>query len=591
MSASTSRDHVGVKHGTVKQSLKLLAVLMFVLIGLSPAHAQFTGGDGRGDVVFTADVFFLATQLAITTQPVGGPSGLVLATPPVIEVQDEQGNRVTDDSSTEVTVMIESGADGTLGGAQTVTAVNGVATFTDLTLAGAVGEDYVLRFTSDPALTMADSDNVNVSHGVALHLILSGMTDALAAGAERNITATIEDGEGNTVTTGADASLAVVFAQSGGAGTVSGLGSQTAVDGVAALTVTGEDAGSLTLAVSATTGAGEAIEDEITFTITAGAADQLAFVVQPSETMASQTVTPAVIVEIRDSKGNLVTAASDEVTVALTTPGDATLSGTLSVNAEAGVATFADLSVDMVGSYSLTALADGLDPDDSGSFAVTASAADADASTIAANPTEDMVADGSDTSQITVTIRDADGNIRTDGGNDVFIEASLGDLSAVTDQNNGTYSATLTSTDSGTATVTAYLGSSNNGDEIGTTTVAFVAGEATQIVINDGNNQSAMAGEAVTTAPSVIGLDTNQNPVEGVSVTFAVATGDGSITGETATTNVDGIATVGSWTLGTTAGENTLTAAIAGREPAISITFTATVEGDPLFDDRFESQE
>ena len=40
----------------------------------------------------------------------------------------------------------------------------------------------------------------------------------------------------------------------------------------------------------------------------------------------------------------------------------------------------------------------------------------------------------------------------------------------------------------------------------------------------------------------------------GVSVTFAVATGGGSVTGGSATTDATGIATVGSWTLGTTAG-------------------------------------
>jgi len=59
-----------------------------------------------------------------------------------------------------------------------------------------------------------------------------------------------------------------------------------------------------------------------------------------------------------------------------------------------------------------------------------------------------------------------------------------------------------------------------------------------------------------------------------VSVTFAVATGGGSATGLTATTNVSGIATVGSWTLGTTVGSNTLTPQwISDRFPA---NFTAT---------------
>jgi adhesin/invasin len=56
-------------------------------------------------------------------------------------------------------------------------------------------------------------------------------------------------------------------------------------------------------------------------------------------------------------------------------------------------------------------------------------------------------------------------------------------------------------------------------------------------------------------------------------VTFAVATGGGSVTGEAATTGATGIATVAGWTLGTTAGPNTLTATVAGITPVV---FTAT---------------
>lgn len=48
--------------------------------------------------------------------------------------------------------------------------------------------------------------------------------------------------------------------------------------------------------------------------------------------------------------------------------------------------------------------------------------------------------------------------------------------------------------------------------------------------------------------------------MNGQAVTFAVASGGGSITGATASTGSDGIATVGSWTLGTPAGANTMTA-------------------------------
>jgi hypothetical protein len=57
-----------------------------------------------------------------------------------------------------------------------------------------------------------------------------------------------------------------------------------------------------------------------------------------------------------------------------------------------------------------------------------------------------------------------------------------------------------------------------------------------------------------------------------VSVTFAVASGGGSVTGETATSDLSGAATVGSWTLGAQPGTNTLTASAPGLA---AVTFTA----------------
>jgi hypothetical protein len=87
----------------------------------------------------------------------------------------------------------------------------------------------------------------------------------------------------------------------------------------------------------------------------------------------------------------------------------------------------------------------------------------------------------------------------------------------------------------------------------------------------------------VAVAPSVIVGDSSNNPVAGVSVTFAVGTGGGSATGLSATTNAAGIAAVGSWTLGAVAGPNTLTATSAGLTGS-PLTFNATsiVVGTPF---------
>jgi adhesin/invasin len=88
-----------------------------------------------------------------------------------------------------------------------------------------------------------------------------------------------------------------------------------------------------------------------------------------------------------------------------------------------------------------------------------------------------------------------------------------------------------------------------------------------------GDNQSATVASAVTTPPAVLVEDANAVPVAGAQVTFAAASGGGSVTGATQTTNASGIATVGGWILGTTVGTNTLTATTGGLTPVI---FAAT---------------
>lgn len=90
----------------------------------------------------------------------------------------------------------------------------------------------------------------------------------------------------------------------------------------------------------------------------------------------------------------------------------------------------------------------------------------------------------------------------------------------------------------------------------------------------EGNNQSATAGTALLVAPAVKVLDAGGNPVPNVEVRFEIVTGGGTITGGFATTGVDGIARVQSWTLGP-AGVQSLRAIVDGLESQ-PVTFNAT---------------
>jgi hypothetical protein len=90
-----------------------------------------------------------------------------------------------------------------------------------------------------------------------------------------------------------------------------------------------------------------------------------------------------------------------------------------------------------------------------------------------------------------------------------------------------------------------------------------------------GNDQSAAPGAAVAVAPRVVLRDAFNNAVAGVNVQFTVTSGGGSITGPASvTTDAGGSAGVGGWTLGPSAGTNTLTATFPGTSLA-PVVFTA----------------
>ncbi|HET9425924.1 MAG TPA: Ig-like domain-containing protein [Gemmatimonadaceae bacterium] len=126
----------------------------------------------------------------------------------------------------------------------------------------------------------------------------------------------------------------------------------------------------------------------------------------------------------------------------------------------------------------------------------------------------------------------------------------------------------VTAVSLGTAKVTV---TSNSGGSA-LVAISVIVGPPSEVVKSAGDNQTANVISPVLMPPSVVVKDEVGTPVPGASVVFAVASGGGSVTGALATTNANGVASVGAWTLGT-AGENTLTASVDG---ATAATFTAT---------------
>jgi alpha-tubulin suppressor-like RCC1 family protein len=111
------------------------------------------------------------------------------------------------------------------------------------------------------------------------------------------------------------------------------------------------------------------------------------------------------------------------------------------------------------------------------------------------------------------------------------------------------------------------------------TTITLTPGPAATLEASSAVALQATVATAVTTLPAVVVKDASGNGVSGVPVTFAVSTGGGDLTGASQMTNAAGVATLGGWTLPTTAGQHTVTAttnAVSGS----GVAFTATANAD-----------
>lgn len=263
-----------------------------------------------------------------------------------------------------------------------------------------------------------------------------------------------------------------------------------------------------------------------TATATAGAATKLVFSQVPVNTSAGSPITPAVKVAIQDATGNTVTSASDAITIAIgNNPAGGTLSGTLTVGAVNGVATFSGLSIDKSGNgYTLTASAtNGLTGTTSPSFDIVPGAANR--LVFLTGPANRVVGEKFSPA-IQVQVQDA-------GGNPVLIAPQITITSSVAGTLTGTAKVTpvlgtatfnnLAITAAGTAyTLTAFASgvSSITSDEFD-----VAKGSTTIAITSPASGGTSVFGQVVT-----FGYDINPvSPAVG-SLTGTVTISDGSDT-------------------------------------------------------------
>jgi hypothetical protein len=196
-------------------------------------------------------------------------------------------------------------------------------------------------------------------------------------------------------------------------------------------------------------------------------------------------------------------------------------------------------------------------------------------STIAVDPA--TIDAGTGTATVAVTVLDVNGNPVP--GATVVLQASGGGntLSQPTGATgpSGTAIGTISSSVPGTKVISAII----NGSIPVTQTTQVTVTDApiapvTRIEGIEGDNQNTPAGNQVPIQPAVRVVNPEGQPVPGVTVTFVVTSGGGSVVDATQVTNSEGIARVGSWRLGPNPGVNRLEARAASFDGS-PVVFTA----------------
>jgi hypothetical protein len=395
------------------------------------------------------------------------------------------------------------------------------------------------------------------------------------------VTVAIQDANGNTVTTATDG-VTISIGTNPGSGTLTGTATVAAVNGVATfsdLSINKAGTGyTLSASASGLTGATSG-----TFDVTPGAAAKLAFTVQPSNVIASAAITPAVQVSILDAFDNLVTSATDNVTVAIgNNPSGGTLSGTATVAATGGVATFADLSINRAGTgYTLAASSGSVTGATSAAFGVAAGAASK--LVITTQPSDTAQSGTAFPRQPVVQLQDAAGNVVAQSGIGVTAAIASG---------GGTLAGTATvNTDaSGTATFTGLGISGTVGDRTlsfsantlaaaTSSTVHVRAGAASQLTITTQPSDTVQSRIAFARQPVIQLRDAAGNPVAqpGVAVAAALDSAGGTLGGTaTASTDANGVATFTDLSIAGRAGSRTVAFSATGVTGVSSDTVVVT---------------
>lgn len=503
-----------------------------------------TGQADTAVVIVTAPVTTppgIATRLAFTAQPSSVAAGTPIAPPIVVQARDATNNLVASFGGS-VALSIGTNPGGvTLGGATSVSAVGGVATFAGVTL-NRTGTGFTL-VASAGGLASDISAAFNVSTGPASILTITGgnnQTNLAASALPNPLSVTVTDAAGNPV-----GGIAVTWAVSSGAGSLAAASSLTNGAGIATDSWT---LGPLTgvQTVSATAAGLTGSPATFSATATSGTATHVVFSSRPGNAIAGANLSPSIVISALDSAGNVATTFSGPVSVTFAAnPGGATLNGTTTVNAVAGIASFGGISITKAATgYRLLASSGTLTNDTLPPFTISAAAAAVLSITVGDN--QAAAISHALVLPLGVTVTDAFGNP---------VEGFPVSWSVVTTGGGSVGGTTTLTNGAGVATTSWTLGSIVGRHSVAATATGLVgspatfsatatAGVATQLVITSqpGGGLAGAAFGLVVTAQDASG-DVATSFTGNVSLALGTHPGGVSLAGTTSVSAVAGVAT------------------------------------------------
>jgi hypothetical protein len=314
------------------------------------------------------------TKLAFLQQPSNTSTQTVISPAVTVAVEDAKGNIVS--SASNPVKLTLAGSTANLGGTLSVVPMNGIATFSNLTI-GTAGSAYALSATS-AGLAPATSARFNVTApagttatATQLAFLQQPSNASTQAPISPAVTVAVEDAKGNVVSS---ANNPVKLTLAGSTVSLGGTLSSVPVNGIATFSNLTLGTAGNGYALSATS-AGLASATSARFNVTAPAgtgatATRLAFLQQPTNSLTQAPISPALTVAVEDANGDVLTGGSYTVSLALNSDPSALNGGSTQTTVN-GVATFSGLSVIDPGAYLLNATSGSLSPAASTSFTVT----------------------------------------------------------------------------------------------------------------------------------------------------------------------------------------------------------------------------